>query len=706
MRRLRGLRRPGGPARWWRPGSAAAVVALVALALGLAATSSLWRHCGDRMLGPNLADAHHYLWWLGHTPHALARGDDPLLTTDLNWPEGVGAMNNTSLLLPAVLLWPVTALAGPLTTMNVLNLLAVPACTAGGYWALRRVPWAGPKVAEGEFPAPAAAGRGSRGVPGRPVDGGPDGGIDGGPDGGDGGERDGGDGRGIGLDRPAALVGAVTFGISPAVVNSLNNHITMAFAPLLPVLVVLGVRAAWSIRPVRDGVALGLVTLVQTFTGEEVLFQAVVAVGLVLLVVTGSRPRSTAAGAARAARTGAVALAVFLPPAAYPLYQQFLGPLRQEGSPFRTGYFGADLTAFTTPTDRVLLHTAAQAARAARFPGAAEEHLAYLGRPLLFVGLLTAVLGWRRLAVRCAAIGLLAAMVLSLGGRLWINGTWTTVALPYRILERLPVTESSLATRFGFLAALFAAALLAFAVQSLTEWRPRLTEWRPRLTGWRPRLTGWRPRLTGWRPRLTGRRPPLTGRRPRGRSVDPPGGRGAGGSGGRARLGPVLATVATVAALAPLAPAAAPVFDVAPVPGWFRHEARRLPVDSVVMVLPYPTGTDPTAMRWQAAAGYRFRMPGGYFLGPGPDRHAYVGGPADPPTANLLATVARSGQAAAVNALARHQAALDLNAWAADAVVLGPGPSTTALRRTVTDLLGREPELVDGVYLWADPVTG
>ena len=162
------------------------------------ATAGLWSDLAGRMIAPNLPDAIHYSWWLGHTPHAIGQGENPFTTLDLNWPEGVSAMNNTTLLLPALLLTPITLLAGSLVTLNLLNILAVPACALAGYWALRQVPWGPPRSA--------------------------------GP-------------QSARISRSAALVGAVAFAISPAIVNSLIGHVTMAFAPGLPILIGLSVAA-------------------------------------------------------------------------------------------------------------------------------------------------------------------------------------------------------------------------------------------------------------------------------------------------------------------------------------------------------------------------------------------------------------------------------------------------------------------------------
>jgi hypothetical protein len=615
-----------------RPGLLIVVVAAAALGFGIAVTSGLWSDPSDRMVAANVPDATHYLWWLGHTPHALGQLENPFRTVDMNWPEGVSAMNNTTLLLPSLLLWPVSWLADSLVSLNVLNILAVPACALAGYWALRQVPWSRPGAPEADDRAGPDPGDPSSTLE-EPDPFGPDLAAEQAR-------------RELGrISRPAALVGGVAFGISPAIVNSLVGHITMAFAPGLALLVVLSVKAWHDDHPVRTGLLLGAVATAQVFTGEEVLFQAVVAAVLILLVAAISRPRAIGTGARRLVRSLAVAFAVFLPITAYPLYLQFFGPLKQEGSPFLLDFFGADVTAFTTPTSQVLLHTAEQEARSLKFAGGLEEHLAYLGWPLLITCLLTAVICWRRVPVRCAALSLLVAMLLSLGGRLWINGSWTERPGPYRLFQSLPVTEASLATRFGLLAALFAAALLAFAVHEIAT-------------------------------RMT-----------------------------RPMLGAMLAAGLSLACLAPLVPVPLSVVDTPEVPRYFTTTARELPAESVVVVLPFPVATRPVAMRWQSAADYRFRMPGGYFLGPAPDGHAYVGGSADPPTALLLAQVAETGMPAVVTPQQQAQAVTDLRAWGASRVVLGPDPAQSALRQTVISLLGKEPQQIDGVDVWTDPVT-
>jgi cytochrome bd-type quinol oxidase subunit 1 len=42
--------------------------------------------------------------------------------------------------------------------------------------------------------------------------------------------------------------------------------------------------------------------------------------------------------------------------------------------------------------------------------------------------------------------------------------------------------------------------------------------------------------------------------------------------------------------------------------------------------------------------------------------------------------------------------------WRVGSVVVGPMPNQAAMVGFLTELLGRQPQAVDGVYLWRDPV--
>ena len=99
------------------PGSARRALVLTAVyyVLGaLAVTLWLWRHPGTATVAGNPNDADQFAWFFRYDATAIAHGRLPaLVTTALNAPQGVSVMWNTFMLLPGVLLTPLTLLAGP-----------------------------------------------------------------------------------------------------------------------------------------------------------------------------------------------------------------------------------------------------------------------------------------------------------------------------------------------------------------------------------------------------------------------------------------------------------------------------------------------------------------------------------------------------------------------------------------------------------------
>jgi len=57
-------------------------------------------------------DAQQMMWFLGWQPFAIIHGHNPIFTNYIDYPGGVNLMWNTSALLPAVVLGPITQLAG------------------------------------------------------------------------------------------------------------------------------------------------------------------------------------------------------------------------------------------------------------------------------------------------------------------------------------------------------------------------------------------------------------------------------------------------------------------------------------------------------------------------------------------------------------------------------------------------------------------
>jgi hypothetical protein len=265
---------------------------------------------------------------------------------------------------------------------------------------------------------------------------------------------------------------------------------------------------------------------------------------------------------------------------------------------------------------------------------------AYLGIPLLL--LVAALLVVHRSpVVGVGATMLVVSMVLSLGSRLRVGGHPTPVRLPWTAIESLPLLWNMVPARFALFTAMFAGLLLAVAVDGL-----------------------W------W-------------------------------GGGRLRRSLAVATALVVLAfLVPAAPLR-PSPVVATPPFFTTSALTRLPRDQVALVVPFPRkGRANQAMRWQADAGMWFKMPGGYFAGQGADGAVRE---APPSTTSLaLNRIERGAHPPRLTPALREELARDFARWRVRSVVLGPTPHRQVMAGFLSDLLGRAPERVAGVELWAN----
>jgi hypothetical protein len=114
------------------------------LAGAFAVTWRLWVSPASRMQAGDPTDVDLFAWFIRYSAESVAHGSLPhLVTTAMNAPRGVNLMWNTSLLLPGVLLTPVTLLAGPQVSLTVLLTLGFAGSAATMFWVLRRW-WSAP----------------------------------------------------------------------------------------------------------------------------------------------------------------------------------------------------------------------------------------------------------------------------------------------------------------------------------------------------------------------------------------------------------------------------------------------------------------------------------------------------------------------------------------------------------------------------------
>ena len=107
--------RPGGGTRLlWLAG-------LYYLVAAVAVTMWLWRDPAARIVAGNPYDSDQFAWFFRYDATAVAHLHLPALSTAaMNAPAGINLMWNTPMLLPGVLLAPLTLLAGPQLSLTVL----------------------------------------------------------------------------------------------------------------------------------------------------------------------------------------------------------------------------------------------------------------------------------------------------------------------------------------------------------------------------------------------------------------------------------------------------------------------------------------------------------------------------------------------------------------------------------------------------------
>ncbi len=447
--------------------------------------------------------------------------------------------------------------------------------------------------------------------------------------------------------RPAAFAAGLLYGFSPYMVGQGGGHSDLVFVPLPPLMLLvideILVRqrgSAW-----RWGVVLGLLATAQFFISSEVLLTTALlaAIGLALLMATNRA--SVAAHAPFAITALSTAAVIMIGILAYPLWiglagpQHFKGPIQPAAQHYRGDLLGPIL-----PTENQLLTPSWLASIGDSLGGGAVENGSYLGLPLLATLVAATVILWRSKVVRFAAILAGVAFVLSLGAWLLVDG-WPSEAshsglpLPGDILGRLPVFVNIEPARLSLYVVLFAALIFGVLLDHLHQAWPR-----------RPLLV------------------PLA-----------------------------LSAVCLV----PLVPDWPYATQSAAIPSYFTSSAvRAIPAGSVALVYPWANYFHSQAMVWQAAAGMRFKMPGGYFLMamPGTQAASYEGPPSD--TENVFNALYLGHLPARTPAL-RRDILSELRRWRVQTVVAVPmGKDPDAAIAFLAWLLGRPPALSHGVTVW------
>jgi hypothetical protein len=447
--------------------------------------------------------------------------------------------------------------------------------------------------------------------------------------------------------RGAALLGGLLYGFSPYVLAQELGHLgfVMAWLPPLVLLLLheLLVRRRWPAG--LAGGLLGLVAGLQLYTSSELLATTalVTLAGLVaLLAVALLRGLPVRPAVSALARGGGAAAAVGVTLGAPGLLTMFLGPHVVNGLIQPADTFVTDVASLVVPNHLRLVAPDRLARLTRSFTGLEVEWDGYVGLPLLLLLAVTAG-RWRdRPAVLWASILAAAVVILSFGPHLHLFGrALEQPPLPWSLLGRVPVLAHALPSRLMVFFYLLAGVLLAWFVHCAV----------------------------------------ISGRDLRVR---------------------VPAAALVCLALLLLAPMAVPWVTRPAAPPFFSGQAvRRIPSGSVALVAPWARPADAVAMGWQAASGYRYRMPEGYALRPGPGGEVAFGPPPSS-TSDVLSEIELGGGSPARGDDLRRAMACDLVHWRVRTVVVGPMAHEDEAVATMSWLVGHAPDRVEGVWVWWD----
>ena len=334
-------------------------------------------------------------WW----PWAILHGVNPLHTGLLWAPSGYSTTWITSVPALALLAAPVTLLAGPLVSYNLL-MLAAPVCAALACYVLCR------ELCERFWPA---------------------------------------------------LLGGFLFGFSPYVLaQAVSQHLNLVMVWPLPLLVLIAIRYCRGQTSRRRAIATSAALLLFLFGSSLELFATSLVLGGVVLAVALAFGRNLRVRVAEFALCLGAASAIVLAIAAPFVWLTLV--TNRPPLPYAPEQYATDLANVLVPTRITLGGTTSFASAFSRhFVGNLGERDGYLGVPLVAMCLVAAWRDWKRRAW-IAATAVAVALALSLGPVLVVAGR-TIGDLPFA-LDRLPAMALVLPSRLAVFVVLAAICLV------------------------------------------------------------------------------------------------------------------------------------------------------------------------------------------------------------------------------------------------------
>jgi dolichyl-phosphate beta-glucosyltransferase len=392
-----------------------AVLATLGL-LGVALNARAWSHGAGQMLTlSKRGDVAEQMWFLSLMPHLVFHGLSPLHTSlAYAGSGGVNLMANTSMIGPALLLSPFTALSGPVLALNVGLVLAPVLSGWAMYALLTRVT----------------------------------------------------------TSFAIAALGAVSFGFCPAILNHLRvGHLQLTFALVLPLAGLLALDLVRGDRSVkRTGVLAGLLIVVQYSIGAEMLAIEAVTAGMLLAVAACVLRRDLLPWLALGLKALPSALFVAVPLLAIPISYELFGPRHFSGPPWANSAEGAGLFDLVDPRHpHETLNWLPSIFGNLGPDGAPMNYLGWaMVAALVAVGI--TMRSDRRIRILLGSIVLL--VVANFGQALMVrrgDGNIVLNWMPWRLVVHIPVLEQLTVSRLAFATSALVTVTLAIGLNRFHE---------------------------------------------------------------------------------------------------------------------------------------------------------------------------------------------------------------------------------------------
>lgn len=357
--------------------------------------------------GHLVSDHYWFQWLLSHSARSVTHLENPFFSDQMNFPDGINLMANTSILGVGVPLTPVTLLFGPSVSYLTAMTLGVALTAFSAYFVLSRY---------------------------------------------------------VVKSRLAAVAGGALFGFAPGFVHHASGQPNFVMHLLLPLIVLFAAKLIVETRPVRNGIILGLLVTYQVFINEEALLITALGCAGFAVVLAVLRPRYARDRLTPLAKGLGIALAVALPLLAYPLWFQFAGPQSYESFAYFHNW-GEDIAAYATFSRDTLSGNEWVESRI----GATEQNTWY-GWPLLALIGVSVVLLWRSsLLARVATLTGAMFALLALGPTIRFQTVETSIPAPWKLFGKLPVLEMVLPSRLTFVVTGVVAVLVALFADRVVD---------------------------------------------------------------------------------------------------------------------------------------------------------------------------------------------------------------------------------------------